>query len=77
VSLPADPIWDVLEEQGRSLVWLAKWTGFSEAYVRDIRARRFPTTATFRAACSRALQIHERHLFATVAAQPEEVAANG
>lgn len=71
-----DPIWEVMEEQGRSLVWLAKVTGYSESHVRNVKARVYRATPEFRAACARALQLREHHLFLDVP-RAREVAAGG
>lgn len=45
----------VRQEQGRSLVWLARETGFSYPYVRMVSAGMEKGSPRFRAACARVL----------------------
>jgi transcriptional regulator with XRE-family HTH domain len=66
MDAPIDPIWEILEKQGRKFLWLAEKTGFSEGYIREMRVRRRVPSATFRAKCAEILDIPERYLFADV-----------
>lgn len=80
-----DPVWDIMDDQGRSLRWLADVTGFSRDHVAHVACGDRPATAAFRAACSRALHIRESLLFlplnydgrsdATTVARAQEAAA--
>jgi transcriptional regulator with XRE-family HTH domain len=62
----------VLEQQGRSISWLARKTSVSVAYAwRMLRGER-PLTAEFRAAAADALGVPEDLLFPT---EPERAAS--
>lgn len=50
-------------DQGRSLVWLARETGFSYGYVRMVAANLEKGSPRFRAACARVLGLPESVLF--------------
>jgi transcriptional regulator with XRE-family HTH domain len=62
----------ILDEQGRSMVWLARQTGVSQSYAwRMLRGER-PLTPEFQAASARALGVPEDMLFPVA---PTEVAS--
>ncbi|MEW6223212.1 MAG: helix-turn-helix transcriptional regulator [Chloroflexota bacterium] len=62
----------VLEQQGRSIAWLARKAGVSVAYAwRMLRGER-PLTAEFRAAAAEALGVPEDLLFPV---EPEKAAS--
>jgi hypothetical protein len=56
------PLWDVLDHQGRSQLWLARRTGYSIPRIKALKAGARPT-AKFRAACAEALDLPEHVLF--------------
>lgn len=58
-------LWAVMEEQGRSLDWLARQTGYSLSHVRNVRYGTANAGPEFREACAKALQIPVGVLFAT------------
>jgi hypothetical protein len=76
VARGADPIWEIMETQGRKLVWLAVWIGVSESHLRAIKAGNMTATPEFRAKCARALQLPERLLFRDETA-PEAISVSG
>jgi hypothetical protein len=53
----------VMHEQGRSLVWLARETGFSHPYVKAVSAGQEKGSPRFRDACARVLGLPEAVLF--------------
>jgi transcriptional regulator with XRE-family HTH domain len=53
------PIWQTLNEQGRSNVWLAKRTGYSYGYVRLVACGAEPVTEEFRRRAAEALGVPE------------------
>ena len=53
------PIWQTLNEQGRSNVWLAKRTGYSYGYVRMVACGAAPVTEEFRHRAAMALGVPE------------------
>ncbi len=52
-----DPIWRVLEHQGRSLKWLAERTGYAHQYVRKMKIGLAPISLEFRERCAAALDL--------------------
>lgn len=55
----------VLDEQGRTMIWLARQTGISQSYVwRMLRGER-PVTDEFKTAAAKALGVPEDLLFPT------------
>jgi len=58
-----DPIWARLRGEGRSLVWLARATGYSYSHVKAVAAGIQPAGRRFRAACARVLAAEEDALF--------------
>jgi hypothetical protein len=59
-----DPVFNIVRhQQGRSLAWLARQTGYSHAHVRHMAAGMSPCSARFRAACMRVLGLPEADLF--------------
>ena len=56
----------VRHDQGRSLKWLARETGFSYPYVRMVSAGMEKGSPRFRAACARVLGMDEAVLFHNV-----------
>ena len=64
MSEPIDGIWEIMDAQGRSLVWLAQQIPVSESHLRAMKARKYPPSAEVRRRCAEILQIPERRLFA-------------
>ena len=58
-----DPIWAVLEHQGRNLKWLARVTGYKYSYVRALACGVHPPSGEFRRRCAKALDMPESLLF--------------
>lgn len=58
-----DPIWGILDYQGRSIVWLAQRTGYSEVMVRHVKIGIAAPSRQFRERCSTALDLPENVLF--------------
>lgn len=58
-------------EQGRSLVWLARQTGFSYPYVRAVSAGQEKGSPRFRAACAAVLGLPEERLFHAATSEGE------
>jgi hypothetical protein len=58
-----DPIWLILREQGRSMVWLARKIGYSHSHTKGVAIGLQPASARFRAACAVALDLPESVLF--------------
>ena len=57
-------LWAVMEEQGRSLDWLARQIDYSLSHVRNVRYGQANAGPEFRERCARALQIPAGVLFA-------------
>jgi transcriptional regulator with XRE-family HTH domain len=55
----AHPIWQILREQGRNNVWLAKRTGYRYTYVRQMACGAEPVTAEFRRRAAEVLNVPE------------------
>lgn len=68
----ADPVWEVLIEQGRSLKWLARKMGYSHGYIRNVKAGFEPPSPAFRHRAARAFNLPESILF--LRREPAEVA---
>lgn len=62
-----EPVFDVLEHQGRTLAWLGRELGVSREWVRQIRNGRARFTAEQRTKIARVLAVPEHLLF-----RPEE-----
>ena len=58
-----DPIWEIMEHQGRTLEWLARRTGVPSSSVRKFKCGAAQPPASFRAACAKVLDIPEHVLF--------------
>lgn len=58
-----EPLWEILDHQGRKLGWLARKTGYSISHIWAIKGGKFPAQATFRKRCADALDMPERVLF--------------
>lgn len=78
-----DPIWGIMEHQGRTLAWLARRTGYSHTHVKNVKGGHQNASAEFRRRCAAALDIPEKYLFqpdpadapeATDAKEPADVA---
>lgn len=71
-----DPIWAVMEVQGRRISWLGEQIGLKKSYLSLIKAGRRSFPDDKKAMAARALQMPEEALFrnATKTKQPEEVA---
>ena len=52
-----DPIWEILDHQGRSLKWLARRTGYSYAHVKGVAAGQARITPEFRERCAEAFDV--------------------
>lgn len=58
------PIFRILRvDQGRSMAWLARQTGFSHGYVRDVSCGLQKGSPRFRAACAEVMAMPEAELF--------------
>ena len=69
-----DPLWNVLEHQGRSITWLANATGRSQWYLFDVKKGKRATDKAFREECAKVLGVPTQMLFLS----PEmSVRANG
>lgn len=66
----SDPIWDILDHQGRRLEWLARRLGYTPVYVRGIKAGQFPVTTEFRRRCANVIDLPESVLFLSTADVP-------
>lgn len=63
------PVEQVLEQQGRSLSWLARQTDVSQSYAWRMLHGERPVTPEFRAATVRALGVPESFLFPVAPAE--------
>lgn len=62
----ADGLWRLLKEQGRSITWLAKATGYNRTYLHLMRNGSKPVTEEFAGKASAALGISADLLFVPV-----------
>lgn len=62
----------VMHDQGRSLTWLARETGFSHSYVKQVSAGLEKGSPRFRAACATLLGVPEHELFHAISNAPTE-----
>lgn len=60
----------VMHDQGRSLTWLARETGFSHSYVKQVSAGLEKGSPRFRAACAALLGVPEHELFHAISNAP-------
>ncbi len=51
----AEPIWEIMRDEGRTLRWLARRAGYGEVHLYEVRAGRRHATARLRQACATAL----------------------
>lgn len=58
-----DPLWEVLDHQGRSITWLANATGRSQWYLFDVKKGKRATDKAFREECAKVLGVPEQMLF--------------
>lgn len=59
----AHPLWDVMRREGRMTLWLAEATGFSESYVRGVKAGYWNASPNFKQRVCEALNRPETELF--------------
>lgn len=57
------PVWRIMEHQQRTLIWLARRTGYSHSHVKCVKSGQWPASAEFRRKCSWALDLPEDMLF--------------
>lgn len=69
-------IWAVMEEQGRSLDWLARQIGYSLSHVRNVRYGGANAGPEFRERCAKALQIPASILFTSYEPHTDERSAS-
>lgn len=68
-----DPIWPLLEHQGRTLSWLSHRTGYSQSRIWAIKAGE-AASPEFRKKCAMALDMLEENLFFIPPTTPFRVA---
>lgn len=76
-TYPRQPVFNiVLVDEGRSLKWLARGTGYSHQHVKSLASGMFPATDAFRAKCVALLGRPECELFVTASSSiPVEAVA--
>lgn len=68
-----EPIWTILEHQGRSLKWLANRTEYSYSYVNQVRTGHVPLSEAFKRKCVWAMDLPRDVLFLL----PKQEGGNG
>lgn len=59
------PVFRLLADDGRNLLWLSRQIGFSHQHVRNVKAGQHPPSARFRRECARVMGRSESDLFAS------------
>ena len=59
-----DPIWAIMDDEGRRISWLAQRAGYTRVYLSYVKAGKRHGSARFRARCAAALGRSVAELFA-------------
>ena len=68
--MPQDPIWKIMEHEGRRQTWLARRISYSVEHVTRVKSGDLPASWVFRSRCAEVLGRPESELFLSESRSP-------